>query len=78
MGRDPLEDSPRTIYLCLRFFLASKVGLLAEPRVPRSLFMSRPRERTVLSIFRERFLGEFEREREREICGDWWFYEGST
>lgn len=70
MGRDPLEDSPRTIYLCLRFFLASKVGLLAKPFLV--LYLSRLRERTVLSIFREevsRRIREREKERFVEIGG---------
>lgn len=47
----------------------------------RSLFMSRLREWTVLSIFREEVSRRIrEKEREREICGDWdwWFYGGST
>lgn len=66
MGRDPLEDSPRTIYLCLRFFLASKVGLLAKPFLV--LYLCRGRENEpYYRFFGKRFLGEFERERKRDL-----------
>lgn len=62
----PADDIP------LPAFLPRLESRPSRETVPRSLFMSRPRERTVLSIFREevpRRIREREKERFVEIGG---------